>query len=300
MPDGLAMPAGLWSPLLAAVPNWVLGLAALGVGVAFWYWYLRWYRRQIAVSRIPTRVDEEVRSFRVRAIETPFERILPWVLGLAAGLISYFSTPLGTFFAISIGILFFVIGILIKATLTGRRSLMLEAQLAQAIDHVVTSLHAGIGVLDALASAEHSARQPFKPYLTAMIVRIRLGDDPVEVCKEMANILPLESFRLFYYALAVQWEGGGNLAPTLATTGRFIRDRVEVGRRVRAQTTEARGSVMAVLALTYFLALLMWHVSADRMEGFLSTEIGRYAAGGAIILQALGAAWTSRMARIKF
>ena len=116
----------------------------------------------------------------------------------------------------------------------------------------------------------------------------------------MAEVLKLESFRLFYYALGVQWEGGGSLAPTLATTARFIRDRVELGRRVRAQTTEARFSVLAILGLTYFLAALMWNMDPTRVEGFLATTIGQNLAAFAVFLQALGAWWISRMSRIKY
>ena len=283
------------------MPEWAfaaIGLALLGL----FLWYQRnLQRRQIAVSRIPrVREEEHVRVLHVPGAETAFEQWLPWVVGAGAAIAFTLFTDLGTFFALSIGLLFFILGYLVKWSLVNRRTLKLEMQLAEAIDHIVTSLHAGIGVLDALAGAEQACRRPLKAHLTTLLSRIRLGDDPVEVSKDMAQLLPLESFRLFYYALAVQWEGGGNLAPTLATTGRFIRDRVEVGRRVRGQAIEARFSVVAVLLLTYFLGLLMWHMDASRMEGFLATDLGRALVAGSIVLQALGAAWVARMSRIRF
>lgn len=279
--------------------------ALAGIGVALLLLFLwaqrRWQARQIALSRIPTLGDRTVvRVLRVGKLESPWTRFLPWILGIGSTLGFLLFTGLGATFSFSVGFLFFVVGYLIRATIVSQRTLALESQLAEALDHIVTSLHAGVGVLDALQSAEQQARRLLKPFLSTLTSRIRLGDDPVEVCKDLAHMLPLESFRLFYYALAVQWEGGGNLAPTLATTGRFIRDRVEVGRRVRAHTTEARFSVIAVLGLTYFLAALMWQLSPDRVEGFLTTDIGRAAASGALVLQGLGAVWTARMSRIKF
>jgi Flp pilus assembly protein TadB len=281
--------------------DWILA----GVGVALLLTFLwaqrRWHSRQIALSRIPMVGDRVVvRVLRVGQVEGLWIRAMPWVMGIASSLAFLLFTRMGATFSLSLGFLFFVVGILIRSTVVGRRILNLESQLSEAIDHIVTSLHAGVGVLDARTSAEHQARKLLKPYLSTLVSRIRLGDDPVEVCKDLAQLLPLESFRLFYYALAVQWEGGGNLAPTLATTGRFIRDRVEVGRRVRAHTTEARFSVIAVLGLTYFLAALMWQLSPDRVEGFVTTDIGRNVASGAIVLQGLGAVWTARMSRIQF
>ncbi len=283
------------------MPSWAFAAGGVGLVSLFVFVQRRLHRHQVAVSRIPTvHRDPHVRILNVGSVVTPLEQILPWLLGIAGMALMLFFTTLGGLLTIAVGILFFVVGYLIRATLVSRRTLALEVQLAEAIDHVVTSLHAGVGVLDALQGAERDSRRLLKPHLLTLTARIRLGDDPVEVCKELADVMPLESFRLFYYALAVQWEGGGNLAPTLATTGRFIRDRVEVSRRVRAQSTEARVSVLFVLGLTYVLALLMWHLTPERMEGFLSTEIGKTAAAVGIILQALGAVWVARMSRIRF
>jgi tight adherence protein B len=283
------------------VPSWAFAAGGVGLVSLFVFLQRRWHRRQVAISRIPTLHREpHVRILRVGSLISPLEIVLPWVLGILGLASILIFTNWGGFLAIAVGVLFFVVGFLIRSTLVSRRALALETQLAEAIDHVVTSLHAGVGVLDALQSAERDAPKLLKPHLLTLTARIRLGDDPVEVCKELADAVPLESFRLFYYALAVQWEGGGNLAPTLATTGRFIRDRIEVSRRVRAHTTEARFSVLAVLALTYLLALLMWHLAPDRVEGFLATEIGQNLAAIGIVLQALGAVWVARMSRIKF
>jgi Flp pilus assembly protein TadB len=275
----------------------------LGVGLVLlfvWMWK-RWIRWRIALARVPTLQEQErVRSLQVAEIETPFETALPWALGFVGAALFVAWTTLGLGVAVAVGVLLWVVGWILKDTFVGRRTLKLEAQLAEAIDHMVTSLHAGIGVLDALSGAEADTRKPLKPHLTTLITRLKLGDEPVQVCKEMAGLLPLESFRLFYYALAVQWEGGGNLAPTLATTGRFIRDRVELGRRIRAQTSEARFSVLAILGLTYFLAGLMYHLDPTRVAGFIATSVGQAIAAFSIVLQALGALWIARLSRIQF
>lgn len=282
------------------MPEWgyaVIGAAAMIGGML---WFRNHSRHQIAASRVPT-YDEgaRVRTIIVSDLEPIWWKLIPWVFGIAAFILAYFFLPLGLVFDASLGVLFFVVGYLIRTSILAGRTVKVEAQLAEAIDHVVTSLHAGIGVLDALGGAEADTHTPLKPHLTQFLLRLRLGDDPPAVCREMAQLLPLESFRLFYYTLAVQWEGGGNLAPTLATTGRFIRDRVELGRRVRAQTTEARFSVLAILGLTYFLAALMWNLDPSRVEGFLGTRLGEIFASGAIVLQALGAAWIARISQIR-
>ena len=281
--------------------GFVYTLPALLLGGVLVVWHRRWSNHRIAASRVPTLAHAETaRVIRVSRIEPVWATVLPWIAGIGAYLLAGGLTPMGPVFCAAMGFLAWIMGQLVRQAVVGRRTVQIEAQLAEAIDHVVTSLHAGVGVIDALTTAERASKRPLESHLSQLLLRLRLGDDPAEVCKEMADLLPLESFRLFYQALGVQWEGGGSLAPTLATTGRFIRDRVELGRQVRARTTEARFSVLAILGLTYFLALLMWNVDADRVRGFLGSGLGEAAVSGAIVMQALGAGWIARISRIRY
>ncbi|MDJ0521171.1 MAG: type II secretion system F family protein [Planctomycetota bacterium] len=227
-------------------------------------------------------------------------RLLPLVAALVLGLgpVVFFGVPGAVGIAAGVGAFVFV-GVL-AGTLAERRQQKLEMQLAEAIDITVSSLRAGVGISDALGDAAEIAQAPLRPQLMHFLSRIRLGEDPVFVCRDTARGIRLEAYRLFYFALAVHWEGGGSLAQTLATTGRFIRDRTEVGRRVRAQSTEARYSVVGILALTYILAALMWRANPDGMTGFVSTGLGQGLVAAAAVLQALGAGWIARMSRIRY
>jgi tight adherence protein B len=92
---------------------------------------------------------------------------------------------------------------------------------------------------------------------------------------------------------------GGSLAPTLSTVGRTIRDRIDVGRRIRSMTTQSRVSTLAVLAATYFIGLVMWRNSPERFEGFLANPIGQACVAGALLLQAVGVVWASKIGKVR-
>jgi Flp pilus assembly protein TadB len=112
--------------------------------------------------------------------------------------------------------------------------------------------------------------------------------------------VPLETFQLFASALAVHWETGGSLAPILANVGRTIRDRIEISRRVQSNIAQSQVSTVAVLGLTYFIALIVWRTNPGQTRLFLSSALGQWLVAATILLQALGIAWMSAISRLRY
>jgi len=249
-------------------------------------------------SELPEEPVEEgpptVRPFLTRY------RWIPWVaIGITYLLID-FGAGLKTSYAIMFGILVGLLAHEVEGFLAQRQGLLIEAQLADAIDLMVASLRAGASVLNSFESAMNETRSPLKPQLQEVLGRVRYGEDPASVFQALAARVPLETFRLFSSALTVHQEVGGSLAPTLATVGRIIRDRIELGRRVRSLTVQSRASTFAIMFVTYFIGLLMWRTDRGRMEEFLATELGSFMVSGAVMMQAIGIFWTSWWSRLKY
>lgn len=181
-----------------------------------------------------------------------------------------------------------------------QRMLSVESQLVETIDMLIGSLRAGSSLLAAFEAAAAEADAPLQSYLNEVVGRIRLGDDPRTVLAGLPEQVPLETFHLFASALAVHWEVGGSLASTLSTVGRTIRDRIELSRRVRAQGVEAHVSVAVVMGIAYVLGFLMWRSDPERLEAFLRTDVGAELIAVAIVLQAVGLVWMSRLSRSSF
>ena len=130
--------------------------------------------------------------------------------------------------------------------------------------------------------------------------RIRLGDDAAEVFRSLAERVPLETFLLFSSALSVHWEVGGKLTSTLTTVGRTIRDRIEVARRIRSNTAQSQFSTLAVIALTYFVAAIVWRNDPERMGEFVRSTVGSWFVAGSVLLQAFGIVWMNWISKPKF
>jgi tight adherence protein B len=233
-------------------------------------------------------------SFLVR------HRYVPWILGLllAAGL--HFAVGLSPPFLIAVALIVSLLGWQLEAYLAAGRTAKIETQLADVIDLMVAALHSGAGVAESLEYAMVESRSPLRPQLEEVVGRIRYGDNPRAVYHGLTERVPLETFLLFASALSVQAETGGSLAPTLASVGRTIRDRIEIARRIRSNSAQSEASTLTVLAVTYFIAIIVWRAHPEQMYEFLSTTLGQWAVAASILLQAVGLVWMSVISRMRF
>ncbi len=234
------------------------------------------------------------RSYLVR------HRFLPWMLALFVAGLLHFALGWATPFVIAIALIAGLLAGRVESYLAERKAARIETQLADAIDLMVAALRAGAGVADALENAMRETRSPLLPQLEEVVGRIRFGDDPRMVYHGLTERVPLETFLLFASALSVQAETGGSLAPTLASVGRTIRDRIEIARRIRSNSAQSEVSTLAVFLLTYFIALLVWRGNPEQMQAFLATQIGQWAVAVTILLQAVGLVWMSMISKMKF
>jgi len=253
--------------------------------------------------------EPEPQVKRARAFPRRF-RWLPWLVGAATTAALYAGTALYLGIFILPGVIiyaFFTAGLMIgllggqlEAFLAARKTLLIETQLGDAIDIMVGALRAGGSVMSALESAAGEARRPLATQLQEVLGRIRFGDAPQAVMRGLLARVPLETFRLFVTALSVHWEVGGSLAPTLATVGRTIRDRVEVRRRINSLTVQTRASIVAVMFVTAFIGFVMWRTDPPRMILFLTSEIGLVVVTTTVLFQALGIVWATIISRVQY
>ncbi|MGO8746615.1 MAG: type II secretion system F family protein [Thermoguttaceae bacterium] len=281
----------------------ILAGLLLGLGVIVAYWRnarIRALARQrieysAEVSEaLPPAPVPAARSFLVRY------RFVPWMLGLVTAGILHFACGWPPPFVIAVSMIVGLLGARLESFLAVRQAARIETQLADAIDLMVAALRAGAGIADALENAMYESRSPLLPQLEEVVGRIRFGDEPRAVYHGLTERVPLETFLLFASALSVQAETGGSLAPTLASVGRTIRDRIEIARRIRSNSAQSEVSTMAVFVLTYFIALLVWRGNPEQMHEFLATKIAQWTVAGSILLQAAGVVWMSLISRMRF
>lgn len=274
--------------------------AAASAGALYWWWHVR-RLHAAARARLGDDLNEREAAHVIEVLPSLRRRAwIPWTVGIAAAAVLYFALGLWVTYSVAIGVIVGTIAFLIEQHIAARNALKVETQLANAIDLMVGALGAGAGFSEAIESAASESQMPLKAELNEVLGRIRYGEAPKQVWDDFSTRIPLETFRLFCFTLAVHGEVGGSLTPTLSSVGKSIRDRIEISRRIRAQSTEAQGSVIGIVCITYFLGLMMWRTNPQSFEEFLRNPIGANMVAAALVLQAIGLVWITKLAQLRF
>ena len=225
---------------------------------------------------------------------------VPWALGLIVAMVTALVFRLSAPYVIATGLMVGLLASQLESFLAARHVARLENQLADAIDIMIGAVGAGASVGTAIEAAITECRSPLQPYLEEVAGRIRLGDEPAEVFRSLAQRVPLETFLLFTSALSVHWEVGGKLSSTLTTVARTIRDRIDVSRRIRSNTAQSQFSTLAIIGLTYFIAVIVWRNGPEQMAEFVRSSVGSWFVAGSVVLQAVGIVWMNLISKPRF
>ena len=231
------------------------------------------------------------------------EQVPAWVPAALAGALAFgiagfglgFSTGIALAAGFDLGALVYV-GFAIRSA---GRELRAEQQLGDALRLMTAALRAGASPNDALERAAAQVDAPIGPQLAGAAGRLRLGEDAGEVLGALGRESHLDSLRLFSQALAVQWRAGGSLQSTLTTVGKFVRDRVELQRRIESQVAPTRSSVLILAGATFAVGFLSWSNDPLNIERFVASSTGSVGIALCLALQGLSFLWMWRLGQFE-
>jgi tight adherence protein B len=149
-----------------------------------------------------------------------------------------------------------------------------DEQLADAIAALTAAVRSGMSVPQAIAYAMRAAEPPVCDDLARMVADIDVGVPLGEAVDAWADRIGSEDAQLVAGALDLHRRSGGDLPAVLDQVAATIRERVAIGREVRALTAQARlsGWILGVLPIGFFAFL--WLTSRSDIEGALATPVG--------------------------
>jgi tight adherence protein B len=244
-----------------ALPIALLGVAALCADRA-----TRAARRADIRRRVrdgsPTVDDRPPRRVDARAIVIP-------VASSGAGFAV--SGPIGALIGFALAV-----GVRRLSRIRSRRALVArrDEQLADAIGAMTAAVRSGMSVAQAVAYAMEESEPPVRDDLARMVADVDVGVPLADAIDAWALRAASEDAQLVAGALDLHRRSGGDLPAVLDQVAATIRERVAVGREIRALTAQARlsGWILGILPVGFFAFL--WLTSRRDIQGALATPAG--------------------------
>jgi tight adherence protein B len=236
----------------------------------------------------------------LRAGEWWVLRLVAVVVGMAVMLILFRGGTGMTLFALVVGGgLGYVLPAGVLRFLARRRCKKFEAQLPDVLMLVASSLSTGFSLLQALDAVAKDAAEPAAKEFGRALAETRIGADISDTLERMATRMDSTNMRWASMAIQIQRSVGGNLADTLKTTAKTLREREALHRHVKALSAEGKLSAYILIALPIGIFLFTMQTNREYIELLWTRPLGLALLGFGIVSLGIGVAWMRKVVDVQ-
>jgi tight adherence protein B len=236
----------------------------------------------------------------LRAGEWWVLRVVAIFAAVAATMLLLDGGVLMKFFAAVLGLgLGLVLPAFVLRFLAKRRTKKFETQLPDVLTLVASSLSTGFSLLQALDAVAKDAAEPAAKEFSRALAETRIGADVGDALDRMAERTGSVNMRWTTMAIKIQREVGGNLAETLRTTAKTIREREELRRHVRGLSAEGRLSAYILIAMPIGIFLYTMKTNRDYIELLWTRPLGLAMLAGGIVSLGVGVFWMRKVVDVQ-
>ena len=182
----------------------------------------------------------------------------------------------------------------------GRRILLLESQLPDAIDLIARAVRAGHPLSEGLRMASEEAPEPLASEFRSTFEEQKFGLPFEEALMGLGDRVEVVDVRILITAILVQREVGGNLSEILEQIAETMRERFSLKRQVRVYTAQGRMSGYTLAALPIFVGVVVSLINPDYMQTLFREPLGQALLAGAALLQGIGFLWIRRIVDVQY
>lgn len=223
-------------------------------------------------------------------LNAAFAALLALTLHIMLALHSLVAIPISILLSISISINF----------LSRSRAKRLERFrdiFPDALDLIVRSVRAGLPVSEAVKIIGNEIAEPVGDNFREVAANLMIGMSLEESLLLLQKRVPIAEIKYFSISLTIQQETGGNLAEILSKLANIMRKRIQIRKKIRALSSEARASAIIIGALPFIVGLAIFALNRDYIEVLYLDDFGRLFLGGAVGSITVGGVVMSKMIR---
>jgi tight adherence protein B len=195
-----------------------------------------------------------------------------------------------------------VVGALVPFALlsraAARRQAAIQAQLADTLMVIASSMRAGHSFMQSLDSAAKEVDEPAAGEFGRVLTEIRLGRDSEGALEALVERVGSQDLEWAVTAIKIQRRIGGNLAEVLETVAKTIRERETLRRQVKVLSAEGRISIIVLTVLPLLLAGYIMLVNPDYLKTLTTTTAGIAISITGGLLMVVGYVWMRKIVRL--
>lgn len=169
----------------------------------------------------------------------------------------------------------------------------------EALDLIVRSVRAGLPVSEAIKVIGTEVAEPVGEAFRDIASNLGIGMSLDESLSLLQKRVPIAEVKFFTISLTIQQETGGNLAEILANLAATMRKRVQIGKKIRALSSEARASALIIGSLPFVVGLAIYALNRSYIEILIIDPTGRLFLFGALTSIAAGAIVMAKLIRFE-
>lgn len=212
------------------------------------------------------------------------------LLGLLLGVVS------GTWLAFLPGsALGCALPILLLKRQRGKRLLLFEEQLADALTIVARSMRAGMPFTESLHLLSQEMPAPLGKEFALVYTEVNYGGDVRSALLSLLERVPSITVTALVASVMIQRDTGGNLAEVMDKLAGSVRERFRFQRTLRTLSADGRMQGKIMTALPFLMMGYMQFIEPEKVATMLHDPTGQQLILWALILMALGVLWIRRI-----
>jgi tight adherence protein B len=160
------------------------------------------------------------------------------------------------------------------ARMRQKRIETLEKQLPDALLMMSGALRAGASFPSALEAVVQETAAPISQEFDLLMREIRLGIDLDIAMRNIEKRIPIPDFLMMTAAVTIAREVGGNLAESLESVARTLREKLQMEGKIRALTSQGRMQGIVMTCLPLFLMLVLRYLEPRAMAPLFKEPVG--------------------------
>ena len=168
-----------------------------------------------------------------------------------------------------------------------------------ALDLIVRSVKAGLPVTEAIKVISSEVAAPVNGAFREVSNSLAIGISLEEALVNLQKMVPVAEVKFFVISLTIQQETGGNLAEILANLAKIMRKRVQVHKKVRALSSEARASAYIIGSLPFLVASAIYVLNRQYIEMLFYDNTGQLLLATALSSIFVGAVVIAKLIRFE-